>query len=179
MSPDLLDLGVQIALSAVMAFGGLTSVVTELNHDLVRHMGLLTSDQFTQAYALATAAPGPAGPILLSLLGMEAAGLPGALVALAAWTVPTTLLMYLIGRSSRRMDLPWVKRLFSVLRACAVGLVFSGVLRLADSFDFSVAREGYVELAVAVVAVVLLERFKAVRPLHVLAGCMLLGALVF
>ena len=129
MSADLLELAVQVALSAVMAFGGLTSVLTEVDHDFVYHLKLLTSDQFTQAYALATAAPGPAGPVLMALLGMEAAGWPGALVALAAWTVPTTSLMYLLGHWSTRMDLPWVKRLFSVLRACAVGLVLLAAQR--------------------------------------------------
>lgn len=169
-------LGLKVMTLGLLAFGGLTVVLVQLEKDFVG-TGLLTSDEFAQSYALASAAPGPNAPIFLSLLGWQAFGLPGVIVLVIAWAVPTLFITHQLGRMSQAHENPTIERLLTVLKAGAVGLILAGALALTSSFDASVPLFAVVQSLLAFGSSVVLVRTQ-INPLIVLATCMVVGAIV-
>ena len=167
----------QVFVAGMLAFGGLTVVLTQLEDAFV-DPGHLTSAQFAESYAESAFAPGPNGPIFLALLSVQAFGLVGVPVVVAAWAIPSLTITHQLGRLSQTTANAAVVRLLSVLRAAVVGLVFAGMLTLVRAFDVSVPRDAAVQGVIAVVGFVLIVRFK-VNPLWVLGGAMAVGAVVF
>jgi len=172
-------LGVVVAhvfVAGLLAFGGMTVVLAQLEDTFVS-AGHLTSDDFTQSYALASFAPGPSGPIFLALLAVQAFGLLAVPVVVAAWAIPSLTITHQLGLMSQTSANAAVMRLLSVLKAAAVGLIMAGVLALSRSFSWSIPGEAALQGVIAVVGLVLIVRFK-VNPMWVLGGSMLVGALL-
>ncbi len=80
-------LGVQFAILSLFAVGGAMAVVPEMHRQVVEVYGWLNDREFTDLFAIAQAAPGP-NIIVVTLIGFQAAGIPGALVANAAMCAP-------------------------------------------------------------------------------------------
>lgn len=166
----------QVFVAGMLAFGGLTVVLTQLEDAFV-DPGHLTSAQFADSYAESAFAPGPNGPIFLALLSVQAFGLVAVPVVVAAWAIPSLTITHQLGRLSQTTANAAIVRLLSVLKAAVVGLVFAGMLTVMRALDFSVPREVAIQGVIAVVGFVLIVRFK-VNPLWVLGGAMAVGAVV-
>jgi len=82
---------------SLLSVGGALTVVPELRRLLVDRLGLLGPAQFATSVALAQAAPGP-NALYAALVGFQIAGLPGAVVLLAAFMAPTTALALAVAR---------------------------------------------------------------------------------
>lgn len=78
-------------LLSLLAIGGAITVAPEMHRVLVDRMALLTDAQFNASIAIAQAAPGP-NVLFVAVMGYQAGGLVGALVALGAITLPSTTL---------------------------------------------------------------------------------------
>jgi len=76
---------------------------------------LMTSEQFTSAVAMGTALPGPIATKMSLYCGYQAAGVPGALVALLGVILPSTLAMLLLAKFV--MEFRGHPKLEGVLRA--------------------------------------------------------------
>jgi uroporphyrinogen-III decarboxylase len=83
------QVGLLAALAAVfaqmslLAFGGGTSVLGEMQRQVVEVHPWMSAQEFAALYALAQAAPGP-NMLVTTLIGWRVAGLPGALIATGA-----------------------------------------------------------------------------------------------
>ena len=66
-------------ITSLLAFGGGNAVIPQFQMLTVEHYHWLTSRQFTDAFAIAQAAPGPS-TLIVSLLGYRAGGVWGALI---------------------------------------------------------------------------------------------------
>lgn len=88
----LFDLTLHIALLAVMAVGGgVVLIAPEISAYVVGTRHWLSTEQFSAAYAIAQAAPGP-NLLFITIVGWLTAGWAGAICATLAVIVPSTLL---------------------------------------------------------------------------------------
>ena len=95
----LIALGVQFAILSLFAIGGAMAVVPEMHRQAVDVSHWMTDRQFADLFAIGQAAPGP-NIIVVTLIGYQAAGIPGALVATFAMCGPTCVITYYVSRTS-------------------------------------------------------------------------------
>jgi chromate transporter len=155
---------------SLLSIGGVITVLPDMHRVLVADMGLVIDVQFTASVALAQAAPGP-NVLFVAVVGYQAAGLEGALVALAAILLPSATLAVLATRfwDKRRTWLP-VRAFKAGVMPIAIGLMFSSGWILA-------AERPTVSASMVIGAVALLVWRTRVHLLLLLAAGAILGAL--
>jgi chromate transporter len=89
----LLALLTRVSSLALISFGGINTVLPALHHQAVSEEHWMTDRDFANFFALASVSPGP-NFMVLALIGFKAGGVLGALVAIAALSVPTSLLAF-------------------------------------------------------------------------------------
>jgi chromate transporter len=168
MSDDLATLAqlfVNFATVSLLAIGGGSAALPEMHSVVVTDTHWLSDLQFKEIYSLGQVAPGP-NMSMVAVIGQHVAGWAGALVALIAFFVPSSLLAFGANRLWQRLEpWPWLESIRQGLAPVAIGLLIAGVWLLAR-----LALEGIPTLAIASVAtVVLLARH--VNPLWlIIAG---------
>lgn len=118
-------------------FGGGYVFVPMLREVVVDNMGWLTASAFTDAIAMGQVTP---GPIMISstFIGYNLAGLSGAAAATLGMFLPTAILMvWLSHAQSLVISMPSVKRAYSGIRPCVVGMIAAASVVLSRSVDFS------------------------------------------
>src|SRR6185437_11309045 len=93
----LLTLILVFAPLSMMSFGGGQSTIPEMQRQTVSVHGWLSDEEFADVYAIARAAPGPS-TLIVALIGWQVAGFWGALVGSIAIFLPSSILVYLVGR---------------------------------------------------------------------------------
>lgn len=132
----LLALALVFAPLSLVSLGGGPSVFAEMQRQAVEVHGWLSHERFLELFAVSRAAPGP-GSLVAALVGWEAAGFAGALVAALGLYGPSSLLLLLIGRWWRRgAETPLRRAVERGLAPVAVGLIFAGVATLAQGGEF-------------------------------------------
>ena len=163
------ELFLEFALLACVAFGGATALLPEMHRVVVDNHHWLDSTTFTHLYAIAQAAPGP-NVLVVSLIGWEIAGLAGALATTLAMCLPMSILIYLlIDRWQGFAGQRWQKAISLGVAPLAVGLVFSGATLIGIS-----AGLGWVGWLLAAGAVALNLRTK-LHPLWFIAAGAVVG----
>ncbi|MBX6745774.1 MAG: chromate transporter [Acetobacteraceae bacterium] len=132
MPERLLALVLVFAPLSLVSLGGGPSIFAEMQRQSVEVHGWLSDAQFVDLFAISRAAPGP-GSLIAALVGWQAAGLAGALVAALALYVPSSLLLLAIGHWWRRGDSPLRRVIERGLAPIAVGLIFAGVVTLLQA----------------------------------------------
>lgn len=122
----MLDLFLYFALLSLLAVGGISSIMPEMQRIVVESRGWVSAPEFTQLFAISQAAPGP-NVLIASLIGWKLAGLAGALVALAGICGPAVLLAWWVGEVWERFrDAPWRDLVQRALAPVSVGFVIAG-----------------------------------------------------
>jgi chromate transporter len=160
----LLQLVLVFAPLSAVAVGGINIVLPDIHRQAVDVHGWITDAQFADLFALARAMPGP-NMLIVALIGFQAAGWAGGLVATLAFTVPSALMAYGAASASERFhDAPWRRPLQAGLAPITIGLIFAtGAVVTAASDTTPLA---YVVTATTV-ALLLTTR---VHPLLLMAG---------
>jgi chromate transporter len=128
------------ALWSVLSIGGNTVALSDVYRYAVTSMHWLTGPQFVAFFAISQALPGPNGMALV-LIGQQAAGLPGALTALVAKLVPSSLIAYAgAGWYERHQRVPWVQTAKAALIPLTVGLLLAATFVLARAVDIKASR---------------------------------------
>lgn len=156
-----------------LTFGSVDTVLGEMERELVGH-GWLTHTQFVEAYSLSRLAPGPSGTLIVVPLGVQIAGLVGALSAAAAFFSPTALMAFgIIAIWGRVRENRWPRAIRQAVTPVAIGLLAGAV--------YTVGR-GTIQhlptLLLAIVATLVLLRTRVPAPL-VVVGCAIVGLLGF
>lgn len=117
--------------------GGVIMLAPDVHRYVVDAHHLMTSEQFAAAFTIAQAAPGP-NVLYMTLVGLQAAGLPGAIAATIAVVAPCFLLTLAVmkfgsARPAGRFGHAFKRGLAPV----AVGLLAAGGLVLARAADSS------------------------------------------
>jgi len=169
----LVALAVQFAILSLFAVGGAMAVIPEMHRQAVDVAHWMTDRQFADLFAIAQAAPGP-NIIIVTLIGFQAAGLAGALVATLAMCGPTCVLTFYVSRIFDRFkDAEWRIVTQAGLVPVSVGLFAAGVFVIARAADHTLVAAA-ITLATAAVAY-----FMRVNPLWMFAAAGALGYLGF
>lgn len=164
--------GVFLSLSLV-SIGGGNTVLPEIHRAAVEQEGWMTNQQFADIYAIAEAAPGPSS-MISSLVGLKAAGLLGALVAIVSILLPSSILMYVACLTwDRFRTAKWRIAFERGLAPVSLGLLFASGMTVLRSSD-----HGLVAYAISAVTLVLVL-YTPVPPLILMAAAGVLGALGF
>lgn len=132
---DLPSLALHFALLSLLAIGGVSSVLPDMQRYLVEANHWLSERQFADAYALGQAAPGP-NMMFVTLLGWQLAGGAGALVTTLATICPPILLTLAVTRlSAHNADAPLGRAIRAGLGPIAIGLTLSSGWILAHAAD--------------------------------------------
>lgn len=132
---DLAALGLHFALLSLMAIGGISAILPDMQRYLVEAHHWLSATQFADAYALGQAAPGP-NMMFVTLLGLQLAGWSGAIVATLAMIAPPVLLTLAVTRlHANNPDAPLGRAIRGGLGPIAIGLTLSSGWILAHSAD--------------------------------------------
>jgi chromate transporter len=97
----------------------------------------MSSARFTDLFAIAQGAPGP-NILVVTLIGWDVAGLPGALVATAAICGPSSALAFFVSQIWHRFrEAKWRNAVQAGLVPMTIGLVAAGAYILARTADTS------------------------------------------
>lgn len=122
----IVEIALYFAALSCIAFGGLPSVVPEMQRYVVDVQGWVSADDFIHLFAIAQAAPGP-NILFAGLVGWKLAGLPGALVALGAICTPAAVISWWVsGLWEKYKEAPRRIALQRAMAPLVVGLIFSG-----------------------------------------------------
>jgi chromate transporter len=128
---SLVELTLYFMLLSLISVGGMPSVLPELQRYVVDVKGWMTPEDFIQVFAVGQAAPGP-NILIASLVGWKVAGLPGALLALAAMCGPAAVLAWWVDEAwARFKDAPWRLAMQRAISPVVVALILSGGFILA------------------------------------------------
>jgi chromate transporter len=174
MNLVLLQLLLLFAGLSMLAFGGGTGVIPDMQRATVEQYHWLTAHQFLDIFAISRAAPGP-GSLIVLLVGLKAAGFAGAAVAFVAMFGPSSLAMLFVARywnkAARSAWRPVVER---ALAPVAVGLTFAAGLALMRGTE-----HGWLPWGVTTVSTVLFS-LTEINPILLLgagAGILLLAGM--
>jgi chromate transporter len=168
--PVLFELARQFMLLSLLSIGGGNAVIPEIHLRAVQVEHWMTDEMFSQMFALSQAAPGP-NILIVSLVGWQAAGFAGALVAMLSMCGPSSVLTYYVAHFWERFrEAPARIAVQRGLAPVTVGLVLSAGYVLTSATDHSL-------LAYALTAATLvITLFTRVHPLWLLAAAAGIGA---
>jgi chromate transporter len=131
MLTRLLNLAWVFALLGVLAVGGGTAVLPEMQMMTVHTFHWLTDQQFRDIYSLGQVAPGP-NMLMVLVMGYRLAGALGALVVGAAFFLPDCVMTLLANRLWIHFEgSPWRLSVQRGMAPVAIGLMFSGTFAIA------------------------------------------------
>jgi chromate transporter len=167
----LIHLAWTFALLSVLAVGGGTAVLPEMQTILAHQFGI-DHTQFVHIYSVGQLAPGP-NMLMVLVIGYQIAGLIGAGVVLLSFFLPSSLMCFYMGRLWNRFgENPWRRSIQNALEPISIGLMSSGVYAVAKASVVS-----GITLALALVTLYLILRTK-INPVLVILGSGGFGALL-
>ncbi|QWE25506.1 chromate transporter [Polynucleobacter sp. AP-Elch-400A-B2] len=167
----LIHLAWTFALLSVLAVGGGTAVLPEMQTILAHQFGI-DHTQFVHIYSIGQLAPGP-NMLMVLVIGYQIAGLIGAGVVLLSFFLPSSVLCFYVGRLWNRFgESPWRRSIQNALEPISIGLMSSGVYAVAKASVVS-----SIALALVLVTLYLILRTK-INPVLVILGSGGLGALL-
>jgi chromate transporter len=122
----LLHLALTFAVLSLLAVGGGTAVLPEMQSILLHQFGL-THDRFVHIYSLGQLAPGP-NMLMVLVIGLQIAGILGAAVVFLSFFIPSSVLCLFVGRLWIKIgDTLWRRAIQNALEPISIGLMLSGV----------------------------------------------------
>ena len=131
MMIGLLGLFIKLSLFSLIAFGGVNALLPTLYDISVNQEKWIDADTFIHYFAIAQAAPGP-NLLTVTLIGWNAFGLAGALLATLAVCWPSCILIFYLQRVLANLQhIRWKKTIEYSAGALAVGLVLASAWQIA------------------------------------------------
>jgi len=167
----LLELARQFLMLSLLSIGGVNALIPEIHRQIVDVNHWMADAQLTELFELSQDAPGP-NFLIVTLLGLFIAGLPGAMVTTLAVCGPASLFTYLVAHLwDRFRDARWRIIVQRALAPVTVGLMFASGYVLTRASDHSIVAYG-----ITAASVLLMLRTRG-NPLAWLAAAAVLGAL--
>lgn len=149
--------------------GGVIMLAPDIQRYVVDVHRWMTVEQFAAAYTLAQAAPGP-NVLYVTLVGLQVAGLPGAIAATVAIVLPAFLLTLAVVRfSAGRAPSRLGRAIRSGLAPVSIGLLAAAGLVLAKAADV-----GPVQVVLTLATVALAVRTR-LNPVWMILGGAVVG----
>jgi len=181
----LLDLIIVFSQASLLALGGGTAVLGEIQNESVNEYHWLTGAQFIDVFAITQATPGPS-MLIVSLIGYWAmaqhfpadpwlgffAGVLGMLVSTTATFLPSSLLAYYVGRWWEHFHgSKWREPVEKGLSAVTVGLLFASAVIVSREATNNLRWQAWLVIGLSAV----LLAFTKVNPLLLMAVAGFLG----
>lgn len=132
---DLPALCLHLALLSLMAIGGVSAILPDMQRYVVEANHWLSATQFTDIYALGQAAPGP-NMMFVTLLGWQLAGWTGAVAVTLAIVFPPVLLTLAVTRlNANNPEARLGRAIRGGLGPITIGLTLASGWILAHSAD--------------------------------------------
>ena len=132
---DLGALFTHLALLSLMAIGGVSSILPDMQRYVVEANQWLSATQFADIYALGQATPGP-NMMFVTLIGWQLAGLAGAIIASIAIILPPVLLTLAVTRlNANKPNGELGRAIRGGLSPITIGLTLSSGWILAHTAD--------------------------------------------
>jgi chromate transporter len=164
MIATLIQLALLFGGFSLLAFGGGTAVIPDMQRVTVNTYHWVTAPEFLAFFAISRAAPGP-GSLIVVLIGQKAAGLAGAVVAGLSMFGPSCALVYGAAQVwHRTTGAPWRRHVERALAPIAIGMTFASGIALIRGTE-----HGWHTYAITAGATLLLSVTRT-NPLFVLAG---------
>ena len=130
-----LALAAHLALLSSISFGGFPTVLPDV-HNFVTANGWVTDREFANFFAISQVMPGPNMILMMSLVGLQVGGIPGAITGALATFGPPCLMYYTAFRLwDRFRDRPWQRIVRLGLAPLTIGLVIAGGYVMARAAD--------------------------------------------
>ena len=127
----LIHLFLVFALLSVMAVGGGTAVLPEMQHMTTQTFHWLSDSQFRSIYSIGQVAPGP-NMLMVLLIGYQLAGPAGMAVVGVAFFLPDCLITLFVNRWWVHLGgWPWRTAIQRGMAPLAIGLMSSGTYAIA------------------------------------------------
>jgi len=137
---ELVQLINAFALMSLLAVGGGSAVLPQMEHETVTVHNWVSADTFANIYSLGQMAPGP-NMTMVGLIGFKAAGLPGMLVVLLAFYLPSSFLVYAASFIwDAFKDNPWREAVQRGMAPVTIGLMLAGVYAVGKTAAFNIER---------------------------------------
>lgn len=115
---------------SLLSFGGGQAIVADVRHQSVEVHHWVTNSQFLTDFVLGRMNPGP-NTMMVGLIGWSASGLPGALVAITAIFLPSSLLVYAVAHVwARQRGAAWQGYVERGLGPVAAGMMIGSSYNL-------------------------------------------------
>ncbi len=163
-------LAIGFGLLSLLAVGGILPVIPEIHRQVVEVHGWMTTQRFTDLFAIAQASPGP-NMLVVTLIGWDAAGLAGAAIATTAICAPSCILAFFVaGLWDRFRHARWRIATQAGLVPITIGLVAASSWLIARAVDTT-----FMAFAITVVTAAGLFATR-IHPILFLAAGAALGA---
>jgi len=161
------------ALLSLLAVGGGTAVLPQMKHEVVVAHRWQSAEQFTDIYSLGQLSPGP-NMNMVAVIGYHVSGIPGAILVLLAFYVPSCTLVFAVGKFWDHFEgSPWRDSVQRGMAPITIGLMLSGVYAIGRTATFNLdhsTRHNETTVAITlIVTAILLKRH--INPAYlILAG---------
>lgn len=167
----LIHLALSFALLSLLAVGGGTAVLPEMQ-SLLSHQFGIDHTQFIHIYSFGQLAPGP-NMLMVLVIGYQLAGLIGAGVVLLSFFLPSSIFCFYIGRLWNQFgESPWRRTVQNALEPISIGLMASGVFAVGKASIISSPT-----LVLSLITFLLILRTK-INPVWIILGSGGFGALL-
>ena len=134
MKPSLYVLFWTILRLGAVSFGGLGATLALIQRELVERRGWLEPADVKNALAFTKPLPGSTVVQVVTFLGWRMRRWPGALIATAAFLLPSMVLMVAAASGAAALpDVAWVRGLFRGIEMAVVGLLASALWKFAQA----------------------------------------------
>ncbi len=124
-------------LLSLLAVGGGSAVLPQMEHEVVSVHQWVSGDAFATIYSLGQMAPGP-NMTMVGLVGYKTAGLAGMLVVLVAFYLPSSFLVYGVSHIwDSFKDNPWRNSIQKGMAPITIGLMLAGVYAVGKTASFN------------------------------------------
>ena len=170
----------------LFSIGGGYAAMPLIQHQVVDLHPWLTMTQFADIMTIAEMTPGPIAINSATFVGIQVAGLPGALVATLGCILPSCIIvMALAYLYSRYKGLSMVQGILSGLRPAVVAMITSAGISLlilslygAQELPADLSGVNWISMGIFTAAILILRRWK-VNPIWVMAGAGAAGVLLY
>jgi len=160
--------------TSLVSFGGLYGALPELQRVFVVEHHFLSSEQLIQNYVIGQLVPGP-NMVACTLIGLQIAGVPGALAAsLGTYLAPILLICAVASAFHRYYGVAWVRRVEVALRPMSIGFMAAAAVTILRS---ELGFHAVTTIAVTALSAVLYAR-RILGPMTLIAASGLAFALL-
>jgi chromate transporter len=161
------------ALLSILAVGGGTAVLPQMKHETVATHRWLSAEQFTDIYSLGQLAPGP-NMNMVDVIGYRVAGIPGAILVLLAFYLPSCTLVFAVGKIWDHFEgSPWRDAVKRGMAPITIALMMSGVYAIGRTATINIdhsMRHNLTTVAITMVVTAILLIRHVNMALLILAG---------